>query len=299
MPDPGTLIAPLLLSQPSSSSGGIDADGFDIRQFPLKKCRVDDISLAYRDFGEGLPIFMISGFATTMDMWDQRVIGMLARDHRIIIFDNRGTGYSESSDREYSILLFAADTAGLMEKLQIKRAIILGHSMGTYIAQELILSRPDMVGRLILVSGDCGGKESVQMSPAVRDILTDKSGTPLEQAKRMFSILFPPAWLKEHPDPFSYCPEVYETSLIENIARQEEAIARWTGSADHLHEITIPTLLITGTDDLIIPPQNSSIMAQKISGAWLITLKGGGHGLLYQFPLEFVKVVRTFLEILI
>jgi pimeloyl-ACP methyl ester carboxylesterase len=299
MPDPGTLIAPLLLSQPSSSSGGIDADGFDIRQFPLKKCRVDDISLAYRDFGEGLPIVMISGFATTMDMWDQRVIGMLARDHRIIIFDNRGTGYSESSDREYSILLFAADTAGLMEKLQIKRAIILGHSMGTYIAQELVLSRPEMVDRLILVSGDCGGKESVHMSSETLNTLTDKSGTPLQQARRMFSILFPPAWLKEHPDPFSYCPEVYETSPIEHIARQEEAIARWTGSADHLHEITIPTLLITGTDDLIIPPQNSSIMARKISGAWLIPFNGGGHGLLYQFPLEFVKVVRTFLEILI
>lgn len=297
MPLVHAFLTVMVSSQPPFFPEGNDENSFDIRQYPLKKCRVGDVSLAYRDFGEGLPIVMIGGFGSTMDMWDQRVLRMLARDYRIVIFDNRGMGYSESSDKEYSIPLFAEDTAALMDALQIGKAIIFAHSMGTYIAQELVLNRPEKVSGLILVSGDCGGTKSVQMNSETLKVLTDKNGTPLQQAERMFSILFPPAWLKEHSDPFGYCPDVYETSREEHIARQEEAIAQWTGSWNRLHEIGIPTLIVTGTDDLIVPPQNSLIMAQKIRTAWLIPFKGGGHGLLYQFPLEFAKVAKMFLEI--
>jgi pimeloyl-ACP methyl ester carboxylesterase len=166
--------------------------------------------------------------------------------------------------------------------------------MGASIAQELALDFPGKVTRLILVSGECGGSESVRAGPAIRARLMDKSGTMDDVVNRMFSLLFPPTWLATH-DPFSYCPEVYETTSEENAARQASAFFDWTGSFFRLGDIHSPTLVITGTDDVVIPPVNSHIISGRIPGARLVKIPGAGHGLMYQFPDRFSDCVLTFL----
>ena len=80
------------------------------------------------------------------------------------------------------------------------------------------------------------------------------------------------------------------------LARQLQAISNWTGTCNVLPKISNPTLVITGTDDVTIPPANSIIIAQKIPGSWLVQIKGGGHGLMYQYPDNFSRVLLTFLE---
>jgi len=72
--------------------------------------------------------------------------------------------------------------------------------------------------------------------------------------------------------------------------------ANWKGTCDILSNITKPTLIITGTDDVTSPPANSLILAQKIRGAWLVQIQGGGHGAMYQYPDKFSEIVLTFLE---
>jgi pimeloyl-ACP methyl ester carboxylesterase len=115
-----------------------------------KMVHVSDIDIAYNEYGNGDPLIMVMGYSGTMDMRDPRVIQALAKQYRVITFDNRGMGHSPSSDREYTIPLFVSDTACLMNALGIKKAHVLGFSMGTIIAQELTLDYPEKVGKLIL-----------------------------------------------------------------------------------------------------------------------------------------------------
>ena len=218
-----------------------------------------------------------------MDMWNPPVLTAISEHFRVVIFDSRGAGYSGSSGKPFSIQLLAQDTAALMDALGISSAHVLGFSMGASVAQELALSFPEKISRLILVSGDCGGTESVRSRAEIMAQLLDKSGTMSDVANRMFPLLFPPSWLAAH-DPFGYCPEVYETTDEESVVRQASAFFGWTGSFARLGKISSPTLVITGTDDVVIPPVNSSVLSGRIPGAQLVVIPGAGHGLMYQFP---------------
>jgi len=96
----------------------------------MPKLRVNDIQMFYEVHGEGFPLMMIMGLSASLDWWDPRWIETLSEKFKIIAFDNRGAGRTDISDREYSIKLFADDTAGLMDALGIPRANVLGLSMG-------------------------------------------------------------------------------------------------------------------------------------------------------------------------
>jgi pimeloyl-ACP methyl ester carboxylesterase len=264
-------------------------------RIPVKIADVDDVTLAYSDFGSGFPLIFINGFASTMDTWNPLVLSKISRHFRVIIFDNRGTGYSGlSGEQPFSLPLFAHDTATLMDQLGIPSAHILGHSMGACIAQELALRFPKKVNGLILVSGECRGPGSRPLRPEILAQLMDKSGTIQDLANRMFSILFPPSWLATH-NPWDYCPEVYETTSDETIARQASAFLAWAGSFDRLGNIRSPALVVAGKDDVIIPPGNSRIISDRIPGAQYIEMDNAGHGLMYQFPDEFSAYVLEFL----
>jgi len=262
---------------------------------PVNTVPVDDVSLTFREFGSGFPVVFINGLGSTMDMWNPPVLSRISEYFRVIIFDNRGTGFSSSSDKPFSIPLFARDTAALMDALGISSAHVLGLSMGASVAQELALAFPGNVNRLILVAGECGGPESVRMEMEIMAQIMDKSGTGHDVASRMFSLLFPPSWLAAH-DPFSWCPEVFEITGEESLARQASAFFGWTGSFFRLGDIHSPTLVITGTDDVIVPPVNSHIISKRIPGAQLVEFPGAGHGLMYQFPDRFIDCVLTFLD---
>jgi pimeloyl-ACP methyl ester carboxylesterase len=256
---------------------------------------VGDVTLAYSESGSGYPVILINGLGSTMDMWNPPVLARISRRFRVITFDNRGTGFSSSSNRPFSIPLLACDTSALMDALGISSAYFMGHSMGASIAQELVLRYPEKVNRLILVAGECGGSESVRASPEIMAKLADKSGTVRDVINRMFSLLFPASWLAAH-DPFSYCPDVYETTRDETVARQASAFLEWTGSYSRLGDIRSPTLVITGTEDVIVPPVNAHILCGRIPGADLVEIPGAGHGLMYQFPDMFSDYVMEFLD---
>jgi len=258
-------------------------------------CTVDGVTLAYRTYGSGYPLVLINGLASAMDTWNPPVLDVLARHFRVIVFDNRGTGYSGASGEPFSIPLFAADTAGLMEHLGIARAHVLGFSMGACIAQELALAFPEKIDRLILVSGDCGGAEAVRGDPGIFARLIDKSGTIGEITNRMFPLLFPPAWLATH-DPFRYCPAVEENTSDENAARQLAAFLSWPGAFPRLGTIRSRTLVITGDADAVVPHENTRLFAGTIPGAELVVIPGAGHGLMYQCPDRLSETVLGFLQ---
>jgi pimeloyl-ACP methyl ester carboxylesterase len=203
--------------------------------------------------------------------------------------------------KEFSINLFANDTIGLLDALNITDADILGFSMGSFIAQELALKNPNRVNSLILYASSCGGVEAVPPNPQVLravDAFTNTSTSTREGIDKITSTLFPPEWFKANPNYQNYIPLSKEPIPPEIVQRQENAIISWftKGTCEDLSNVTQTTLVIVGTDDIWTPAANSLMIAEKVPAAWLIQIRDAGHGLMYQFPNKFTEVVPTFLE---
>jgi pimeloyl-ACP methyl ester carboxylesterase len=122
--------------------------------------------------------------------------------------------------------------------------------------------------------------------------------TAEEQAMILAQIMFPPEWLKQHPEILNNVIELApsRSATPEIIQQQGLASGTWKGSCDRLADIMQPTLLIVGDQDLLIPAANSIMMAQRIPNSWLVIIQGTGHGMMLQVPNEFSAIIQTFLE---
>ena len=298
-----TLLANFAYGQPSqmdlnsSNEGNTNANTLNIQNIPAKKIHVGDIEIAYKTFGKGDPILLISGYSFAMDSWDSTLLETLASNHTVIVFDNRGIGNTTSgSEQKFSILQFANDTAGLLEELNIEKADVLSWSMGGRIAQEVTLNYPDRVGKLILYAIGCGGEGFVPQSQEVRNEFINGTGTAEDRISRLVPLFFPQEWRNENLNYLENIPKTTETILNQILNKQIEAAANAPSTCDRLKNITQPTLVIVGTDDEATPAPNSLRMAELIPGSWFVQINGGGHGLMHQYPEQFSNIVNTFLE---
>ena len=267
---------------------------------------VGDINIAYKRFGQGKPILFIPGTSQTKEAWNATLLSQLAAtNHTVIIFDNRGIGETTVGTKPFSIEQFANDTAGLLDALQIEKADVFGVSLGSFIAQELTLNFPQKVDRLILHAAYCGGNETTYASgQALEAIMTLSSPEILrnmtveQQAMVLAQTMFPPEWLSQHPEVVNTVIQLApsRSASPEIIQQQGFASGTWRGSCDRLANITQPTLVIVGDQDLLTPAANSIMMAQKIPNSWLVIIQGTGHGMMLQVPVEFGAIVRAFLE---
>jgi pimeloyl-ACP methyl ester carboxylesterase len=122
--------------------------------------------------------------------------------------------------------------------------------------------------------------------------------TAEQQAMILAQIMFPPEWLEEHPEILNTVIELApsRSASPEIIQQQGLASATWKGACDRLANITQPTLLIVGDQDLLAPAANSVMMARRIPHSWLVIIQGTGHGMMWQVPDEFSAIVQTFLQ---
>lgn len=265
----------------------------------MPKVRVNDIQMFYEVHGEGFPLMMIMGFTGNTSWWDPRWIETLSEKFKVIAFDNRGAGRTDISDREYSIKLFADDTAGLMDALGVPRANVLGLSMGGMIAQELLLNYTRKVEKLILCSTNCGGAKSVLPSDEVMGILTaDVSALALsaeEVARMTIPLLFTEEFIKNNADLKELMVRQILKNPISNEAfmRQMSAIMQFD-TYDRLSQVKTPALILHGKQDILIPPENGSILGKAIPGSRLVSFENCAHGLLE----ETEEVLGTILEFL-
>jgi pimeloyl-ACP methyl ester carboxylesterase len=258
--------------------------------------QVDDMQMGYRIYGNGYPVVVIMGYGSTMKLWDPVLIRALSAHYKLIIFDNRGMGNTEAGLRPFSIEQFADDTAGLMVALNIQQAHVLGWSMGGIIAEEVALRHPDKVNKLILYAAHCNAN-LFPPAPEVIQRLTDMSGSPQEQGMRFISTLFPPDWLRSNQERIK---EIFYRPLgstpPETMNKQSMAIGKWRGCCDRLGKINNSTLIITGAEDILVPPQNARYLAEKVPHARLVSYENGGHGLMFQYPEKFSETVIDFLQ---
>ena len=259
-----------------------------------QKVKVGDIDIAYKLFGKGDPILLIPGFSMTKEMWGP-ILNDLAENHTVIIFDNRGIGETTAGNRTYSMNQFINDTVGLIEALEIEKPMdVLGLSLGGMIAQELTSSHPEKIKHLIVIASSCGGKESMPPQLGPKDLQSMQTGTA---NKSLFlHALFPDKWIRENSDQvnrtFAPLPQVSQ----ENLLKYGEALDKWKGSCNSISNIDKPVLVMTGTKDITSPPMNSLKIAEKIPGAWLIQIQGGGHGVMQQYPETVDEIIETFLS---
>jgi pimeloyl-ACP methyl ester carboxylesterase len=293
-----TLIASFTLP-PYSGFASNDANSLNVQDIPIQKIQVGDIDIAYKVFGQGDPILLISGAISVMDQWDPTILRDLSSNHTVIIFNNRGVGNTTAGTQPFSIIQFANDTVGLLDALKIQKADVLGFSMGTFIAQELALLHPEKVNRLILVAASCGGQENIPQSPDVVKIYSDFVYGRSQDIGKFLSVIFPLSWIQSHPNnlapPQSTEIVPTDTSQQHHEILQDWLATNWTGVCNQLSQVTIPTLVVTGTEDVTVPPANDLIIAQKIPGAWLVQFKEAGHGLMLQYPDKVSTVIETFL----
>src|SRR5215813_10847428 len=114
-----------------------NANPLNIKNIPVKKVHVGDIDIAYKTFGKGEPFLLIGGVGDKMDSWEPSILRNLSTNHTVIVFDNRGVGNTTTGTKPFSIQQFVNDTNGLLDVLKIQKADVLGHSLGSFIAQQL------------------------------------------------------------------------------------------------------------------------------------------------------------------
>jgi 3-oxoadipate enol-lactonase len=201
----------------------------------MPRVKVGDINMYYDTRGEGFPLVLIMGFMGNADCWDPLYfLPRLSEHFKVITFDNRGAGRTDVSDREeYTIRMMADDTAGLMDALGIRRAHVLGISMGGMIAQELAINHPQKVEKLVLASTFCGGPKAVPipgeaaaMVTEIMGLLSQKGGWDREVASKLLPFIFTEEFMRENPGVVEVAIDLLLTAPTppEGIVKQVSAI---------------------------------------------------------------------------
>jgi pimeloyl-ACP methyl ester carboxylesterase len=268
---------------------------------PTQFVEANGIRFAYRRFGKpgGVPIVMVIHFRGTMDHWDPAVTNGLAEQREVILFDNAGIGAS-SGVTPATIPAMATDAVGFIKALGIGQADVLGYSIGGKVAQEIVVQAPDLVRKLILVG----------TGPRGADTAASKSG-------EIFSATYDPPehlWIAAHFLPnaagraagMKYLerkarrqersPEVSEVSAAAQYAAIVSSNEKSDGVWDYLSDIHQPTLVVDGSNDLIIPTINGFTLQQHLPNAQLIVYPDSSHGPQNQYPELFVAHATMFLN---
>lgn len=262
----------------------------------VKVADLEQADVAYYERGSGDPLVMLIGTGSTMAEWDPALLRLLARDHRLILFDYPGLGES-GPWRGGTFSDLAQTTVELMDHLAISRAAILGWSMGGFVAQRIAIEYRERVSALVLAGTNPGSPEAFLGTPEAQAIDSDSNPTDAQ----ILTLLYPPArqaegrrFLRrletasqdgEIPDDFDVPAKTAD--------RQVAAEDPWLRSSENLRElatIEAPTLSAAGRTDPVTPPENMRLIANRIEGAELSILPGS-HAFLFQSREEFADDV--------
>lgn len=262
----------------------------------MPKALVNGVRIYYDVYGQGEPILLIMGLGGSALGWHSQ-IPTLSQHLRVIAHDNRDSGRSEKIAVEYSIADMADDAAALLERLGVGSAHVYGVSMGGMIAQEVALRHPDRVHSLVL---GCTSPCLLAMPPsekAIRDI-TEAEELPVREAfERTAWMGYSDAYFAAHKDDLWLRAQVEAglTPPVEAWRRQYAAVAKFD-VRDRLSQIRAPTLVMTGDDDPLVPPENSRFLAERIPGAELVVFPGGRHAFNVEFEEESNSAVLEFVR---
>jgi pimeloyl-ACP methyl ester carboxylesterase len=267
----------------------------------VPKTPSNGIELYYEIHGAGKPLVLISGLGYSLWQW-HKMVPFLAEHFQVITFDNRGVGQSATPRGPYTAQMLAADTVGLLDALGIEKAVVMGHSMGGFVAQALALDFPQRVDKLILCSTNFGGPRHVPVTPEAMKVLTDVSSDPLTRFKNGLVVSAAPGWAEKNPEMIQKWvewrianpiePEAYQAQLAIGLGLLPEAAA----FENKLPTINIPTLILFGAHDQVVPSENATLLAQKIAGSQVVIFPEAGHFFPIEIPEAASEAVINFAE---
>jgi 3-oxoadipate enol-lactonase len=256
---------------------------------------VGDIELSYERAGAGPPLLLIMGMSGTALSWGEPFLEELRRDFDVIAYDHRGVGASSRLEGPLTIRQMAADAAGLLDALALDCAHVLGISMGGMIAQELALARPALIRTLALGCTYCGGPGSVHIDPRVLLPLMEarQAGDRELALRRSWEINVSPAFAADEDAWARFVAIAMRRSVaVEVIDEQAQAIIAHDTSG-RLGGIDLPTLVIHGTVDRLLPVANGEMIAELIPGARLELFEGVGHLFFWERPERAAELLRA------
>jgi len=267
----------------------------------MPKAKVNGININYRAQGKGEPLVLIQGAYADQNGWIFQT-GAFRKHYRVITFDNRGVGKSDKPSGAYSSKMMADDTVGLMDHLGIKKAHILGISMGGMIAQQITLNYPDRLNKLILGCTLATNDNLSGLTAEVLKAVETQEKQIADNKKRMSIFQYLDVLL-----PFAFNGRLYRTAFVP-IAKIQARLNGGTGllgqfqvalghnTLDSLHTIKVPTLVIAGTKDRVVKPSSSEVMEKLIPNAKLVKVEGGSHSFFFEMSGRFNKEVLDFLR---
>ena len=263
----------------------------------MPKVKVNTMNIYYEIYGTGPPLLMILGLGANITWWGKYFLKGLANYFNVIVLDNRGTGQSSNPESQYTVRTLADDAYGLLKALNIENIFVFGHSMGGGIAQELIIQYSGM-SKLILCNSSCGGSKSILASPEVLEIVDKaRSGrAPIEIAKESLKIFYSPEFIENHPKLIDYAVQNMAKSQMQpiNYEWQRSAIKSFK-TCDRLKNIKIPTLIMHGAKDALVPPQNAKILAELIPNAHVKMFAESAHAPYVEEPDVVINAIVEFL----
>jgi pimeloyl-ACP methyl ester carboxylesterase len=244
--------------------------------------------------GAGDDVLFISGLADEGACWVDQVAGLNDR-YRVTTFDNRGVGRSATPDGEFAIAAFSADTAALMDALEIERAHVVASSMGGAIAQELALAHPERVRSLVLNGTWCRGDRflheifrnwmwSAEKADSIRDFLVTVNLWCF--SPRIWNEGVMDEWVAAaEASPYAQSVDAFSRSTLALIAHD---------TADRVAGISAPTLITVGDLDLVLPPRFSQELAERIPNARLVVIPDVGHQPFQEVPADYNVLLADF-----
>ncbi|MBW4616251.1 MAG: alpha/beta hydrolase [Desmonostoc vinosum HA7617-LM4] len=261
----------------------------------MTKIQINGIDLFYDIKGAGEPLLLIAGFMCDHAYWSL-IMPSLVSHYQVIRLDNPGMGRSSAPNGPYSLKQMASDVATLLEYIGIDKVHLAGHSMGSQIAQELVLSHPEKVKSLMLLSSWAKG------DVRFHSIIETWGNLPSSIDLRLYEKVILP-WI--FTDEFYAIPQMIE-QLIEfainypflptnsTLYHHSQAIIS-ADTSDRLKDIHCPTLVLVGQQDILTPIKFAQQLVQDIPNAELVIIEKGGHGFLVESPDAVVSVMLNFL----
>jgi 3-oxoadipate enol-lactonase len=266
----------------------------------VPKTRVGDINIYYEVYGKGQTLALIMGLGGGIP-WLLRQIPAFSQQYQVVAFDNRGTGATDAPDTPYSMEMMATDLNGLLEHIGVETAHIFGISMGGMIAQHFALLYPAKVISLILAATTCGGSHRVTPDTEAIKVLFDmermQKMTPEQRAEATLPFVFSQEFIDNNQSIIQELlgKMVGHVTPLNGYIRQAQAIMGHD-TYERLPDIEVPTLVIAGEADKLVPVENSRIIASRIPHAELVILKNMGHGFNIEAADQVNRIVLSFLN---
>ena len=267
----------------------------------MPKIKSNGIEIYFETQGTGEPLVLIAGLGYPLWQW-HRMVPYLTEHFQVVVFDNRGVGQTDKPVGPYTAQMLAADTVGLLDGLGIGKAIVMGHSMGGFIAQAMALDYPRRVSKLILSSTNFGGPHHVPITLEAMTVLADMTSDPVTRFKNGLAVSTAPGYVEANPEMIKAWLDWRITNPLDIAGYQAQmaiGLALVTEAAafeNRLPNLTVPTLIMFGEHDKVVPPANANLLAAKIPNSKVAILPNAGHFFPIEIPEAASKTMIDFIQ---